>query len=67
MMKSATKVSAILMTAAALTMAMAPAQASGELPVYKACLAKAETASDRKSAEDQCMWDHWEMMGEYGK
>lgn len=67
MMKNTTKVSAILMTAAVLATAVAPVQASGQLPIYKACLAKAETASDRKAATDQCVWDHWDLMAEYGK
>jgi hypothetical protein len=66
MMKKPMKVAGIVMTAAVLASAVAPAQASGQLPIYKACLAKAKTAQDPKAARDQCVWDHWEMMAEYG-
>lgn len=65
MLKNSTKIAAMAMTAALLTTAFAPAQASGQLPIFKACLAEAEKAPDRKSAIDQCTWEHWEMMAEY--
>ena len=67
MMKTTLKVAGILMTTALLTGVFAPAQASGELPIFKACLAKAETASDKKTAIDQCVWNHWDLMAEYGR
>ncbi len=66
MMKNATKLAAVAMTAAILTAAVAPAQASGQLPIFRACLAQAETAADPKAAKDQCVWDHWDLMAEYG-
>jgi hypothetical protein len=65
MMKSTLKAAGIAMTAAVLAGAMGSAQASGQLPIFKACLAKAETAPDPKSARDQCVWHHWDLMSEY--
>lgn len=67
MIKKALKIAAIVMTGSALSIAVMPAQASGQLPIYEACLAKAETASDKKSARDQCVWNHWDLMAEYGR
>jgi hypothetical protein len=66
MMKNTTKFAAIAMTAAIFATAAAPAQASGQLPIFRACLAQAEKASDPKAAKDQCVWDHWDLMAEYG-
>jgi hypothetical protein len=66
MMKNTMKVAGLVMTAAILAAAVAPAHASGQLPIFKACLAKAETAPDPKAARDQCVWDHWDLMAEYG-
>jgi hypothetical protein len=66
MMKNTMKFAAIAMTTAVLATAGAPVQASGQLPIFKACLAQAEKASDPKSARDQCVWDHWDLMAEYG-
>ena len=64
MMKGTLKFAGVLMTAALLAGAFAPARASGELPIFKACLAKAETAQDPKLARDQCFWEHWDLMAE---
>lgn len=66
MMKVTMKFAAIVMTTAVLATAVAPARASGQLPIFKACLAQAEKASDPKAARDQCVWDHWDLMAEYG-
>lgn len=65
MMKNAMKVAGIVMTAAVFASAMGPARASGQLPIFKACLAKAETAPDPKAARNQCFWGHWDLMSEY--
>ena len=65
MMKDTMKFAAIVMTTAVLATAVAPAQASGQLPIFKACLAEAEKAQDPKAARDQCVWDHWDLMAEY--
>jgi hypothetical protein len=67
MLKNAIKYSGMLMTAATLTVAASSVQGSGQLPIYEACLAKAESAPDRKVATDQCVWHHWDLMAEYGK
>ncbi len=67
MMKFTMKFAAIVMTTAVLATAVAPVQASGQLPIFKACLAKAEQAPDPKIARDQCVWDHWDLMAEYGR
>jgi hypothetical protein len=64
MVKSTIRVAGIVMTTAMLATAVTAAQASGELPIFKACLAKAETAKDPKAAKDQCVWEHWELMAE---
>jgi hypothetical protein len=66
MMKNTMKFAAIVMTTAVLATAVAPARASGQLPIFKACLAAAEKALDPKAAKDQCVWDHWDLMAEYG-
>jgi len=66
MMKLTMKFAAIVMTTAVLTAGVAPARASGQLPIFKACLAEAEKAPDPKSARDQCVWEHWDLMAEYG-
>ncbi len=66
MMKDTMKFAAIVMTMAVLATAVAPAQASGQLPIFKACLAEAEKAQNPKAAKDQCVWDHWDLMAEYG-
>jgi len=65
MMKNTAKIAAVLMAAGVVATAAAPAQASGQLPIFKACLVKAETAPDPKAAKDQCVWDHWDLMAEY--
>lgn len=66
MMKNATTFAGIVMAAALLATAVVPVQASGQLPILKACLAKAETAADPQAARNHCMWTHWELMAEYG-
>jgi hypothetical protein len=66
MMKTTLKFAAVLMTTAVLATAVTPAAASGQLPIFKACLAEAEKAADPKVARDQCVWDHWDLMAEYG-
>ena len=65
MMKNSMKIAGIVMTAAVIAGVAAPVQASGQLPIFKACLAKAETAPDPKTAKDQCVWEHWDLMSEY--
>ena len=65
MMRNSMKIAAAALTAAILATTMAPAQASGQLPIFKACLAEAEKAADPKAAKDQCVWDHWDLMAEY--
>lgn len=66
MIKNSTKIAGIVITGFILATAVAPAQASGQLPIFKACLAKAEKAPDPKAARNQCVWNHWDMMAEYG-
>ena len=66
MIKNSVKLAGIVIMAAVFATAVAPAQASGQLPIFKACLAKAETAPDPKSAKNQCIWNHWDLMAEYG-
>jgi len=65
-MTSIRKLTGVALAAANLAVATAPAQASGQQPIYQACLAKAKTAADPKLARDQCVWDHWDRMAEYG-
>jgi hypothetical protein len=65
MMRNSMKIAAAALSAALLATTMAPAQASGQLPIFKACLAEAEKAADPKAAKDQCVWDHWDLMAEY--
>ncbi len=60
------KIAAVVITATVLASAVTPARASGQLPIFKACMAEAEKAADQKAARDQCVWDHWELMSEYG-
>lgn len=52
--------------AALLLAAGAPAHASGQQPIYQACLAKAKSAANPEQARNQCVWDHWARMAEYG-
>lgn len=53
--------------ATALLAATTPAAlASGQQPIYQACLSAAKTAKDPEAARNQCVWDHWERMAEYG-
>jgi hypothetical protein len=66
MMKVTMTFAAIVMTTAVLATAVAPARASGQLPIFKACLAQAEKAPDPNAARNQCVWDHWDLMAEYG-
>ncbi len=66
MMKVTMKFDAIDLTSAVLATAVAPPRASGQLPIFKACLAQAEKASHPKAARNQCVWDHWDLMAEYG-
>jgi hypothetical protein len=66
MMKCSTKIAAVVSTAAVLAAAVAPAQASGQLPIFKACLAKAEKAPDPEAARNACYWNHNDLMAEYG-
>lgn len=65
-MTSIHKLTGVAMAAAMLVVATAPAQASGQQPIFQACLAEAKTAADPKLAKDQCVWDHWDRMAEYG-
>ena len=65
-MKNVLKIAGIAMTSAMLATAVTPVQASGELPIFKACLAAAKSANDPKEARDQCVWEHWDLMAEYG-
>ena len=64
-MKWTTKTAFIALTAAFLGATTIPAEASGQLPILKACLAEADKAADPKAARDQCIWNHWELMAEY--
>jgi len=66
MMKVTIKIAAIAMTTAALATSVVPARASGQLPIFKACLAKADMAPNPQAARDQCVWEHWDLMSEYG-
>ena len=54
-MNVTSKIAAIVMTTAVLAGTVTPARASGQLPIFKACLAKAEKAVDQKAARDQCL------------
>jgi len=65
-MTSIRKLSGVALAAAILAVTTAPAQASGQQPIYQACLAKAKSAADPKLARDQCVWDHWDRMAEAG-
>ena len=65
-MTSIRKLTGVTMAAGMLAVAAAPAQASGQQPIYQACLAKAKAAENPKLAKDQCVWDHWDRMAEYG-
>lgn len=65
-MTSIQKLTGIAMATALLAVTAAPVQASGQQPIYQACLKEAATAPDPKAARDQCVWDHWERMAEYG-
>ena len=64
MTKLTTKLAGVALTAAMLAAAV-PSQASGELPILKACLAKAAQASDPQAARNHCLWEHWELMAAY--
>lgn len=64
MLKLTTKIAGAALAAAMLA-ATVPAHASGELPILKACLAKAAQASDPVAAKNHCLWEHWEMMAGY--
>ena len=66
MMTLSMRIAAIVVTTAVLATAGAPARASGQLPIFKACLAEAEKAPDPEAARNQCVWDHWDRMSEYG-
>ncbi len=66
MLKTTMKITAIAMSAALLVATFSPAQASGQLPIFKACLAKAKNAPDPEAARNQCTWEHWNLMAEYG-
>ena len=66
MMKNTMKFATIALTATVLASAATPAAASGQLPIFKACLAQAEKASDPTAARNQCVWNHWDLMAEYG-
>lgn len=66
MLKNTMKILAVAMAATTLVAAFSPAQASGQLPIFKACLAKAEKAPDPEAARNQCTWEHWNLMAEYG-
>lgn len=66
MMKRTTRIAAIALTAAVLGTGMSQTQASGELQILKACLAKAEKAQNPTDARNQCIWQHWDLMAGYG-
>ena len=63
MMKHCNRLAGLVILLGAAAM---PVQASGQLPILKACLAEAEKAPDPKAARNQCIWNHWELMAEYG-
>ena len=65
-MTSLRKIVGAAMAAGLLATTAVPVHASGQQPIYQACLAEAKTAKDPKEARDQCVWDHWERMAEYG-
>lgn len=60
------KIAGITLTTALLFGGFTQAQASGELPILKACLAKAAEAANPEAAKSQCMWEHWDLMAESG-
>lgn len=60
------KTAGIILTAALLAGGFTHASASGQLPIFKACLAEAAKASNPEEATNQCYWNHWELMAEYG-
>lgn len=64
-MKRTTKIAVIALTTALLGATTIPAEASGQLPILRACLAEADKAPDPKAARDRCIWNHWELMAEY--
>ena len=66
MLKRMTRIAAIALTATVLGAGMSQTRASGQLPILKECLARAEKAPDPRAARDQCMWQHWDLMAEYG-
>ena len=66
MMKRFNRIAAIATTTVLLTLTAVPVQASGQLPILKACLAEAEKASDPQAARNHCLWTHYELMAEYG-
>jgi hypothetical protein len=63
--KTTTKIAVTALAAALLTATTLPVNASGQLPILRACLAEAKNAPDSKAARNQCIWHHWELMAEY--
>ena len=66
MIKNSVKLAGIVIMAAVFATAVAPAQASGQLPILKACLEEAKKAPNPKDAKNHCIWTHWDLMSEYG-
>ena len=65
MSRKTAKTAGFVLAAALLAGGFTHAGASGQLPIFKACLAKAEQAADPTEARNQCYWNHWELMAEY--
>lgn len=59
------KLAALAFASTALALAAGGAAASGQQPIYQACLAKAKEAKDPVEARNQCVWEHWDRMSEY--
>lgn len=62
MARKTAKISGIILTTALLAGGFTHASASGELPIFKACLAKVSDAPNPEEARNQCFWNHWELM-----
>ena len=60
------KISGLILTTALLAGGFTHASASGELPIFEACLAKVPEAANPEQARDQCFWNHWDLMASAG-
>jgi len=65
MARNTAKTAAIILTTALLAGGFTHVAASGQLPIFKACLAKAADAANPEEARNQCYWNHWDLMAEY--